>query len=74
MGKYKTGKPTFGDVNLVTTVRYSKDAWLGYMRVTEGTGDFGMSVEKKIGIGIGLLIPSIALFGLAAFIFKKSKA
>ena len=59
MGRYKTGAPQYGDISLRTTVRYSKDAWLGYMRVTEGTGSFGMSVETKMRVGIGLIIPGV---------------
>ena len=73
-GKYKTGVPVYGDVDLTTTVRYSRDAWLGYMRVTEGTGDFGMSKGQKLGIGIGLMVPSIFLFMIASWIYKKNRA
>jgi len=73
-GRYKTGQPNYGNINLQTTVRYSKDAYLGYMRVTEGSGDFGMSSEKKLGIGIGLLVPCAFFLLMASWIWKKNRA
>ncbi len=72
VGKFRDGNTNFGDVNLKTTVRYSEDPWLGYMRVTEGTGDFGYSAATKFGIGIGCLVPSVLLFAMAGGIWKKN--
>ena len=38
------------DFKIQYTVRYSKDAWLGYMRVTENSGYFGDTNEAGVSI------------------------
>ncbi|QDZ21335.1 hypothetical protein HOP50_05g38660 [Chloropicon primus] len=53
------------DYEVDYVVRYSKDAWLGYMRVTENSGYFGNDQVGLVGFGLALVI-------IAPFVFVAS--
>ena len=50
---------------LTFTLRYSKDAWLGYMRVTLNQGKFGVRSETYLGAGIAMLVCMFVFVSLA---------
>ena len=70
--KYKSGLNKNGDIPLTVTIRYSHDPWLGYMRLTGGSGDFGMSVAQKRKFGIGFLAAGGA-FLVGCFMMARQK-
>ena len=68
-------EPVWGlmrDYKIEYYVRYSEDAWLGYMRATENTGYFGMDSEPLLILGIVLALVGAAGLGVFTLLFVRT--
>ena len=71
VGKWTNGAGSPGNYGLKVSVRYNKDAYLGYMRVTQGSGDFGLSSETKVCSPLSLSL-SLSFSNAILFANKSS--
>ena len=57
------------DMPITYYIRYSQDAWLGYMRVTGNSGYFGRDNGPLLSIGISFIVTGVVLSAAFVYVF-----